>query len=111
MAKIKPEDTHMLLEKLVEYVMSEVPTKKDMNSKFEQVDSKFAKVNSRFDQIENRLASLEEKKADKKDVQNIINILDKQAKQLDDLKTEHVATNSALLRHEERITDLEQKVH
>jgi len=54
---------------------------------------------------------LEEKKADKKDVQNIINILDKQAKHLDDIKTELVATNSALLRHEERITDLEQKVH
>ena len=109
MAKIKPEDTHALVEKLVEYVTNEVPTKKEMNSKFEQVDSKFAKVNSRFDQIENRLASLEEKKADKKDIQNIINILDRQAKQLDDIKTEQAATNSALLRHEERITALRQK--
>ena len=97
MAKIKPEDTHILLEKLVEYVMNEVPTQKDMNL--------------RFDQVEKKLAILEEKKADKKDIQNIINILDKQAKQIYDLKTEHVATNSALLRHEEKITDLEQKVH
>ena len=90
MSKPTPEKTHALLEKLAEYVMSKLPTREEMQVELE-------------------------KKADKKDVEEIkqkvdliINNLDKQAKQLDDIKTEQISTNSALLRHEKRIEALEE---
>ena len=109
MSKITPEDTHALVEKLIEYVMNEVPTNKVINEKFEQVDKK-------FEQLNKRLEIIEDQKADKKDIEElkgkvnlIISGMDKQAQQLDNIRTEQVATNSALLRHEERITALEAK--
>ena len=99
MSDITPEKTHALLERLAEYVMNEVPTRREMNSRFEQVER-------RFERIEKELES----KADKKDIQLILNGMDAQAKQLDIIRTEQMATNAALLRHEKRITALEEKV-
>ena len=85
MAKITPEKTHALLEQLAEYVMNEVAKK------------------SEVDEIKKDVKNLQQK------VDIIITGQDKQAKQLDDIRTEQVSTNSAILRHEERMTTLEQK--
>ena len=118
MTKITPEKTYSLLEKLAEYVMTEIPLiKEELNKKADKSEINELKID-----VNELKIDVNELKIDvtelKEDVNNlkqkvdiIINGQDKQAKQLDDLKTEQVATNSALLRHEERITDLEQKVH
>jgi len=82
MSKPTPEKTHALLEKLAEYVMNEVATKSEVNEIKKDV------------------------KDNKQKISIIIDGQDKQAKQLDDIKTEQIATNSALLRHEERIAAL-----
>ena len=50
-----------------------------------------------------------DEKADKKDFQMLLDGQDKIIKELDNIRTEQVATNSALLRHEKRITALEEK--
>jgi len=106
MPEISLEKTYALLEKLTEYVMnevpnkSEVPTKDEMNVRFEQVDRRFAFM-------EQRLERLELEKADKKDIETIINILDKQTKQLDIIRTEQVAFDHAFSRLEKRVEILE----
>jgi len=109
MAEINLEKVHSLLEKLAEYVMNEVPTNR-------KVDARFEKIDSRFENLERRLNKIEEEKADKKDVEKIkqgintlLNGMDAQVKQLDIIRTEQVATNTALQRHEKRITVLEEK--
>ena len=95
MSDITPEKTHALLEKLAEYVMNEVPTRREMDSRFRQVEEKLDKI--------------EQGKADKHDIQRILDGMDAQAKQLDIIRTEQAATNAALLRHEKRISALEEK--
>jgi len=73
------------LEKMAEYVVTKIP------------------------EIEQKLDKIEQEKADKHDIQRILNGMDAQAKQLDIIRTEQAATNAALLRHEKKITDLEEK--
>ena len=58
MSEITVEKTHALLEKLAEHVMNETPTKREMTSRFEQVE---AKMNARFEPIE---ADIRQMKAD-----------------------------------------------
>ena len=86
MSAITLEKTHALLEKLAEYVMNKIPD------------------------IEEKLDKMKQEKADKRDIQLILDGMDAQAKQLDIIRTEQAATNAALLRHEKRITALEEKV-
>ncbi|NIA12271.1 MAG: hypothetical protein GWP10_21770 [Nitrospiraceae bacterium] len=80
------EKTHALLERLAEYVMTKIP------------------------KIEQKLDKLELEKADKRDIRLILDGMDAQAKQLDIIRTEQVATNAGLLRHEKRIRALEEKL-
>ena len=107
MADITPGQTHALLEKLAEYVMNEVPKKSEVPLK-RDMDSRFEKINTRLGQIENRLEKIELEKADKKDVQTILDVLDKSAKQLDIIRTEQVAFNHAFRRLEKRVDELEK---
>ena len=90
MTEITLEKIHALLEKLADYTMSELPTRKEMDEKLDQ-------------------------KADKKDVdeirqdlQIIINGMDKQVQQLDIIRTEQVAFDQAFNRLEKRVEKLEQ---
>ena len=112
MPEITLEKSHALLKKLAEYVMnevprkSEVPTKKEMNARFEQVDARFE-----------RMARVLADKADKKDIERIQQKLDKllegmdsQAGQLDIIRTEQYATSATLDRHEQRLDVLETKI-
>ena len=107
MSEITLEKSHALLKKLAEYVMneaprkSEVPTKQEMNERFEQVDARFAQVDERFAQVDERFAQVDERfaqvderfeqvderfermarvladKADKKDIEVVQQKLDK----------------------------------
>ena len=105
MKKTTPEKTHTLLEKLAEYVMNEVSTKKE-------VDEKIGKLTEYMKTEVAKKSEVNELRTDVKDLKQKVDIIitgqDKQAKQLDDLKTEQTAFHSALLRHEKRITVLEQ---
>jgi chromosome segregation ATPase len=44
MSEITPEKTHQLLERLADYVMTEVSTKTEVNQKISQVDEKIDKL-------------------------------------------------------------------
>ena len=107
MPEITLEKTHALLEKLAEYVMNEVPTKRDVDARFAQVDGRFEQIDRRFALMEQRLDKLELEKADKQDIETILNILDKQTNQLDIIRTEQVAFDHAFRRLEKRLEILE----
>jgi len=98
MSEITLEKTHALLEKLAEYVMNEVPTKREVDARFNQVDERFQQVDARFNQVDERfqhvderfqhvderfqkvydaIGELKEEKADKKDIEIIQHKLDK----------------------------------
>ena len=105
MSEITPEKTHALLEKLAEYVMTELPTRKE-------VDKKLASMETRF--ITQMRAELENKadKADLDHLDNKVNLLlegmDAQAKQLEELNLDMKTVVSRTLdNHEERLADLE----
>ena len=104
------KNTHELLEKLATYVMNEVPTKREIERRFQEVNLEMEK---RFQQIDREL----ERKADKEDliivkenlsnvkeelstvkenVRMILNGMDGMAKSLDDIRTEQKAFISGL---------------
>ena len=101
MSEITLEKTHSLLEKLADYVMNELARKNDVASKDELIAVK--------DELKTDINELRE------DVQNIkgnLNIIldgmDKQAQQLDIIRTEQAAFNHGLNRLEKRVEKLEQ---
>lgn len=55
MSEMSLEKTHALLEKLAEYVMTQVPTRQDMNERFEQVDKHFEQINHELLDIRSEL--------------------------------------------------------
>ena len=61
MSEISLEQTHALLEKLAEYVMNEVPTKRDVDTRFNQIDEKFQQVDERFQQVDERFQQVDER--------------------------------------------------
>ena len=128
MSKITLEQTHALLEKLAGHVMNNVPTKQEMNARFEKNEWRFDKIESELDkqakEIEQKadkkdvqfvIAALDkqakeiEQKSDKKDIQLILNGLDAQAKQLDIIRTEQIALVRSVERIEKRVRVLEEK--
>ena len=121
--KITPEKTHALLEKLAEYVMNEVPTRQEMNQRFEGIDQRFESIEQRFEgidqsfkginfyinRIDDRLEKLEiDVKETKTDVKTILEGMDAEAKELEIARLERTAISRTLDRHEQNITKLEQ---
>ena len=96
MTEITFKKTHELLEKLAEYVMNEVVTKRDFDKDFEQVDK-------HFEQLEENV------KETKEDVRLILEGMDAQVKQKAILKIEQIETKSGLKRLEKRVDNLEKK--
>ena len=99
MPEITLEKSNALLKKLAEYVMNEVPTKRDVDARFE------------------RMARVLADKADKNDVEKIhkklnklLEWMDSQAGQLDIIRTEQYATSATLDRHEQRLETLEANI-
>ena len=111
MSDITLEKTHALLEKLAEYVMNEVPTRREMNARFENIDARFVQLEA---ELQTTKTDVQEIKMDLRETRENIGLIldgmDVQTKQLDIIRIEQVATNAALLRHEKRITALEEKV-
>ena len=52
MEKVTLEKTHALLEKLAEYVMTQVPTRQEMNELRQEMNERFEQVDKRFEQID-----------------------------------------------------------
>jgi len=119
MAEITLEKTHALLEKLTEYVMNEVPRKDDVPTK-KEVDEKFQKVDNKFEKVYDAIWNVKEEldqKADKKDMEMLRNDLrqlldgqDAMVNQLDIIRTEQYAFNSAFKRIEKRVEVLESEI-
>ena len=117
MSEITPEKTHEMLEKLAEYVVNELPTKKEMHvgfqgvdQRFKQVDQCFEQVDRRFKQVDRRLNNLEQDVQDtKQNVRLILNGMDAQAKGMEILRTEQAAMKSGLARLEKRVDAIEEK--
>ncbi|MBN1466110.1 hypothetical protein JXA02_10130 [candidate division KSB1 bacterium] len=61
MAEITLEKTHALLERLAEYVMTQVATRQEMNDRFAQVDERFAQIDKKFEQIDKRFEQIDKK--------------------------------------------------
>jgi len=125
MSKVTPEKTHALLEKLAEYVMTEVPTKREMEARFEGVHRRFEDVNKRFEGVNKRFEGVDRRfdqmdrhfdqlESDvhetKENVKKILNGMDSQVKELEILRTEQVAIKSGLARVERRVDVLEKVV-
>ena len=110
MAEINLETVHKLLEKLAEYVVNEVSTNRKVDARFEKMNARFENMGARFVQLESEFhETKEDVQETKENVRLILNGMDAQVKQLDIIRTEQVATNAALQRHEKRITALEEK--
>jgi len=71
MPEITLEKTQALLEKLAEYVMTELPTRKELDDRFKQVDDRFQQVDDKFQRVYDAIWELKEEKADKKDLEII----------------------------------------
>ena len=81
MSKITLEKVHASLERLIDYVMTEMPyIKRELD-----------------------------KKADKEDVQKIMDIMDGQSKNIETIRIEQVSMNRTLDRFEKRISRLEER--
>ncbi len=88
MLKITLEKTHELLEKLAGYVMNEVPRKNEVASKDELIAIR--------DELKTDINELREDVQEVKgNVNSILDGMDKQAKQLDIIRTEQAAFNPA----------------
>ena len=99
------EQVYELLKSLAEYVMNQVPTRREVMTR-DELDERFGGLEARLAELERRL----DEKADKKDVEQIYTILDGVIQRLDELQIEQKATNAAFVRLEERVARLEQHV-
>ncbi len=117
MAETTPEKTHTLLEELTEYVKNNVPTKQEVDDKIGKQDEKLGNLEVRLDRLtdyvlneiptKREMKEELEEKADKKDIQKILDGQDAMVNQLDIIRTEQYAFNAAFTRLEERVESLE----
>ena len=102
MKKIAPEKTHALLEKLADYVMTEIPAiKEKLDQKADKTDI-FLVAND-VSELKNDVRSV------KATQQSMLNNMDFQAKQIDILRTEQLAQSKTLDRVDKRVKALEEK--
>ena len=105
MKKITIQKTHALLENLAEYVMTEVAKKSEvyeLRTDFNGLRTEVNGLRTEVNEVKTNVNNIQQK------VNIIIDGQDKIVKELGDIRTEQIATNSALLRHEKRITALEE---
>ena len=106
MSEITLEQTHALLEKLAEYVMTEVPTRGEMNERFEQVDKRFEQIDRRFEQIDKRFEQIDER----------FEQIDKRFEQIDERfaqieqRFEFVEKDIVIIRSQEELIRAEQGI-
>ena len=86
MSDITLEKTHALLEKLAEDVMNEVATKRELALKADKID---------MEEVKHGVVKLDKK------MNRMLDGMDAQVKQLDIIRTEQIAFNSAFNRRSE----------
>ena len=101
MPDITLETTHALLEKLANYVMTQVPTRNELQHGLNE-------LRQEMDGFRQEMMAQLALKADKSDVQRIIEGMDAQAQQLDILRVEMKAVSGTLDVHEKRLGSLEE---
>ena len=99
MSEITLEKTHALLQQLAEFVMTQMPTKQEMNKKFELKADKtdIQRIDQEIQRLDNN-------------VKLILEGMDAQSKQLETLSTDMKAVSRTLDIHEERLAMLEERV-
>jgi len=113
MAEPALKKTHELLEKLAEYVMNEVPTKQEVEKRFQQIERELERKADKKDLIivQEELSGVKEDLSTlKENVGMILNGMDGMVKRLDVIQTEQSAFISGLRRVEKRVEALEKKV-
>jgi len=81
-----------------------------IDRRLDRMDERFDRVDERFNGIEAKLENLEETKADKSDVNILINSIDRLAKSIETYHHEHVALCAKVDRMEEWINQIAEKV-
>ncbi|NQT27555.1 hypothetical protein HQ585_19530 [candidate division KSB1 bacterium] len=110
MSEIIPEKTHQLLEKLADYVMTEVPRKSEVASK-DELGAVKQELGAVKQELKTDINELHEDVRDtKRNVKLILDGMDSQIKEGEILKTEQIAIKSGLKRVEKRVDVLEKKV-
>jgi len=105
--------THELLEKLAAYVMNEVPTKNEIEKRFQQIERELERKADKADLIivkEDLLMVKDDLSNVKENVSMILNGMDGMVKSLDIIRTEQSAFISGLRRIEKRVDMLEKKI-
>jgi hypothetical protein len=103
MSAITLEKTYALLEKLTEYVMNELPTRKEMDAKLSHLE---ARLDARMDQMDTRMDQMEARMNQKFD--KIIERMDVMAGELANQRIEWKAISKTLDVHNDRLGKLEQ---
>ncbi|MDZ7721939.1 MAG: hypothetical protein U5R06_03690 [candidate division KSB1 bacterium] len=101
MTNITLKETHDLLEKLADYVMNEVPTRREL-------DKRFSNVNKRLEGLEQVKAEKSELKRVDRKADMLLEPQDGMVKSLDIIQTEIKAISRTLDNHEKRLADLEE---
>jgi hypothetical protein len=108
LSEITLEKTYALLEKLADYVMTEIPALKadvsELKADVLQLKINFVRLDGDVTNLRGSVARLE------KDMTFVKNMLEKQSGVLDIIRTEQIAISKTLTLHEKRIGNLEEKV-
>jgi len=81
-----------------------------LDGKFSNVDEKFVSIDEKFVNIDEKLEDLRENKADKLDVNNLLNAIDAYAKKADTYFQEMVMLSHKVDRHEKWIQQIADKL-
>ena len=99
---------------LVEYLdkkFNQVDEKfNQVDERFNQVDEKFNQVDKQFNQVDSRLGNLQADKADKEDVNNLLNAIDSYAKKADAYFEEMLSLSHKVDRHEKWFHQIADKL-
>ena len=108
MNEITLEKVHDMLEKLAAYVMNEVPTRREMNERFEQIDKRFEEIDRRFEQIDKRFEQIDKRfeQIDRR-FEQIDKRFDSIGKQLEIIRSQQSVFTKTFEWHNERLELLE----
>ncbi|HUT96419.1 MAG TPA: hypothetical protein VMW82_02540 [Candidatus Paceibacterota bacterium] len=84
-----------------------------LGDKFEKVDNRFDKIDERIDKIDekiNKIGTTLENKADKKDVQDLVNAIDRLTKSIETYREEQIALSFKVDKMEKWIQQIADKV-
>ncbi|MDP2934167.1 MAG: hypothetical protein Q8N59_00130 [bacterium] len=81
-----------------------------LDTKFTKVDDRFERTSERFDIIDRTLTDLKETKAEKKDVQDLVNAIDKLTKSMSIYHDEYVVLTAKVDKHEKWFQQVADKL-